>query len=190
MASVEVKVAIKGVPAALHLLNSIPGRLVGPTVKPAIDTLLEEGISLMMTHVSELVYSDKSRGVLAESIQGTKEVNLDDSGSEISGSINIKIGSALPYSAYAAREIGWSAINRNVFIEPMGRWRFIGVRPPIPAHPFLEYTLIDLLDSVMPKALSENWREASVRLQAEVDRFRGGESFGTFWNKLGGGANL
>ena len=189
MASVEVKVVVKGVPAALHLLGSLPGRLVGPTVKPAIDTLLEEGISLMSTHVSDLVTSEKSQGGLAASIEGFKETNLDDSGNEIAGSFKITIGSPLPYAEYAAREIGWSAINRNVLIEPMGRGRFIGVRPPIPAHPFLEYTLIDLLDTVMPKALSENWREASIRLQEEVDRFRGGELFGSFWNKLGGGAN-
>jgi hypothetical protein len=189
MASVELKVKITGVPSALHLLGSLPGRLVGPTVRPAIDTLLEEGISLMSAHVSDLVTSEKSRGVLAESIQGFIEPKLQDSGNEITGSIKITIGSALPYAGYAAREIGWSAINRNVLIQPMGRWRFIGTRPPIPAHPFLEYTLIDLMDSVMPKALSENWREAAVRLQAEVDRFRGVEGFGSFWNKLGGGAN-
>lgn len=182
-----VDVAVRGVPAAVFLVTNLPGRLVGPMFKGSVDELLKQGISLMQTHVRELVYSDKSTGELADSIEGLKIVESVDADGNPTGKVTVIIGSKVKHAGYAAREIGWSVINRSVFIKPAGRWVFVGNRPPIPAHPFLEYTMFDLMNGVIPTALSDNFTAASVKLQEEVERFRGGEAFGQFWNKLGGG---
>jgi hypothetical protein len=179
MASIEVDVVVKGVPAALHLLNSVPGGLVGPAAEGAIGDLLEEGISLMSTHIQQMTLTDKKTGVLAESIQADREGDINQSGDGAAGRVTIVIGSALPYSEYVAREIGWSRIEENVLIEPMGRWVFIDVRPPIPAHPFLEYTLRDLLDTTMPKALGQRFIAQSILIQTEVDALQRSEGIGT-----------
>lgn len=186
--AIEAQVTIRGVPAAMHLLNTVPAGIVGPTVEGSLKGLMEEGMTLMSMHITEMVTSDKSRGVLAESIQGIREGEIIQSGDSISGDVKITIGSALPYAGYASREIGWSQIDRNVLLQT-GRWVWIGIRPPIPAHPFLEYTLHDLLNSVMPKALVDSFLATSVNIQRDVDSLQSGESaFGAFWMRATRGA--
>lgn len=182
---IELKVDVRGIPAAMHLLNQVPAGIVTPTVKASVKSLMEQGMTLMSMHIRELVgASDKSRGVLAESIQGIKEGEFVRSGDEVSGGpVKITIGSALPYAGYASRGVGFSTINRYVLLQT-GNWVWIGNRPAIPGHPFLELTVGDLITSVMPKALTDNFMVTAMNIQRDTAALQSSEmSFGAFWNR-------
>lgn len=177
---IEVKMTVRGIPAALRLLDTIPTGIVGPTVEPSLQGLMGMGMTLMAQHIREMVTPDKSLGVLAESIQGVREPvdplpQSGQAGEAMSENVTITIGSSVPYAGYAAREIGWSQINRNVLLQT-GRWVWVGSRPPIPAHPFLEYTVDDLLNRVLPKELKDNFMVNAINIQRDVDALQSSEA--------------
>jgi hypothetical protein len=174
MSEREIQIRAIGIPAALHLLRSVPEKLVAESIRDALLESTEIGIDLMSAHVTDTVRTEKSTGVLAESIAGTLEQKAFDEQTGV-GVHEIRIGSNLPYAQYAAQDIGWTAVNRVVFIDPPGHFRFIGLRPPIPGHPFLERTLNDMLFKVIPHAFRQKWISASDRIQSEVDELQGVE---------------
>ena len=163
---IPMKVRVEGVPAALHILRSVPQGIVSPTLQDTLDEIVELGIDLMSINVLNTIRTDKSMGVLAESIQGDWS-KTGGAPNELGGKYEMEIGSALPYAKYAAREIGLSIINRNVLIQP-GKWRWIGVRGPIPRHPFLEQTMLDL-HKVLPSMLNGHFTSYMGHIQAEAD---------------------
>ena len=162
----SITIRSEGIPSALHIANSVPGRLIPPAIRDTLDELLELGITLMAINVMNSIRTEKSTGALAESIQGSWE-QTHGSPEVVAGTYEMEIGSALPHAEYASREIGLSVINRNVQVQP-GRWRFIGIRPPIPKHPFLEQTLGDL-HKAMPDMLSGYYYRYMGEVQREAD---------------------
>ena len=167
MAAIRIKA--EGLPSALHLAKSVPDRILPATVEDTLDELVRFGIDLMSINIINTIRTDKSRGVLAESVQG--DWKQTSGGSEKTGGIyEVEIGSALPYAGYVSREIGMSTINRNVLIQP-GKWRFIGIRGPIPKHPFLEQTLGDLHKSLF-MMLGGHFAKYTGEVQREVDELR------------------
>lgn len=162
---IRITTRVEGVPSALHLLRSIPG-IVTPTLEDTLTDIVELGIDLMSINVINTIRTEKSTGVLAESIQGDWRRTRGRPG-QPGGEYEAEIGSALPYAKYVSREIGMSTINANVQVQP-GKWRWIGVRGPIPAHPFLEQTLADL-HKVMPFSLNGHFSRYIGMVQREVD---------------------
>lgn len=161
-----IRIRAEGLPSALHLAKSVPDRILPPTMEDALDDLVRLGIDLMAVNIINTIRTDKSTGALAESIQGAWR-QTSGSSETTGGTYEVEIGSPLPYAGYASREIGLSTINRNVLIQP-GKWRFIGIRAPIPKHPFLEQTLGDLHKS-MPMLLGGHFTRYAGEVQREVD---------------------
>jgi len=89
--------------------------------------ILDLGILAMQNSIA-FSTGEKSTGRLLDSIEGDVSKEGD--------TYIIRVGSNLPHSLYAASNIATTILNRNVQVMP-GKWRFIGTRPPIPAHPFL-----------------------------------------------------
>lgn len=161
-----IRIRSTGIESALHLAKSVPRELINPTIIAALDELTELGITLMSLSVMESIRTEKSTGDLAASIQGSWE-QTRGSPAEVGGTYEMEIGSPLSYAKYASRDIGISTINQNVQIQP-GKWRFIGIRGPIPKHPFLERTLEDL-HKAMPPILAGLFFRYSGEIQREVD---------------------
>lgn len=161
-----IRISSTGIESALRLAKSIPRELVTPTIEGALEELTELGINLMAINVMNTIRTEKSTGALAESIQGSWE-RTRGSPETVAGTYEMEIGSPLPYAKYVSREIGLSTINRNVQVQP-GKWRFIGIRGPIPSHPFLERTLGDL-HKVMPTILDGLFFRYTGEIQREVD---------------------
>lgn len=161
-----IRISSTGIESALHLAKSVPRELVIPTIEGALEELTELGITLMAINIMNSIRTEKSTGALAESTQGSWE-RIRGSPEEVGGAYEMEIGSSLPYAGYASREIGISTINRNVQVQP-GKWRFIGIRGPIPKHPFLERTLGDL-HKVMPTILDGLFFRYTGEVQREVD---------------------
>jgi len=162
----SIRITAEGLPSALHLAQSVPDRILPATVEDTLDELVRFGIDLMSINIINTIRTEKSRGVLAESVQGDWR-QTSGSSETTGGTYEVEIGSALPYAGYASREIGMSTINRNVLIHP-GRWRFIGIRGPIPKHPFLEQTLGDLHKSMF-MMLGGHFSKYVGEVQREVD---------------------
>lgn len=163
---VSITTRVEGIAAALHLLKSIPQGIVAPTLEETLDNIVELGIDLMSINVINTIRTEKSTGALAESIEGSWRKTSGRPG-QPGGAYEAEIGSALPYAGYASREIWISTINANVQVQP-GKWRWIGVRGPIPAHPFLEQTLADL-HKIMPFSLNGHFTRYIGEVQREVD---------------------
>jgi hypothetical protein len=163
---VSMTTRVEGIPAALHLLQRIPQGIVTPTIQDTLNEIVELGIDLMAINVINTIRTDKSRGWLAQSIEGFwwKSKGRPD---QPSATYEAEIGSAMPYAKYASRDIGISRINANVLIQP-GKWRWIGTRGPIPGHPFLEQTLEDL-HKVLPFSLNGHFSRYIGEVQREVD---------------------
>ena len=166
MSPVRITTRVEGIPAAQHLLKSIPQGIVTPTLEETLDDIVELGIDLMSINVINTLRTEKSTGGLAASIQGGWRRTQGRPG-QTGGVYEAEIGSPLPYAGYVSREIGISTINANVLIQS-GRWRWIGVRGPIPSHPFLEQTLEDL-HKVMPHSLNGHFTRYIGEVQREVD---------------------
>lgn len=156
----------------MHLAQSVPNMILPPTIKDTLDELVEYGIDVMRINMLRTFRTEKSTGALVESVQGSWE-QTSGSSDETGGTYEVEIGSPLPYAKYVSREIGRSIINRNVQVQP-GKWRFIGIRPVIPKHPFLEMTLGDL-HKVMPYLLSGHFTRYIGEVQREIDALSGQE---------------
>ena len=162
---VNITTRVTGIASARHLLQSLPGTIPS-TVEATLTDIVELGIDLMGINVMNSIRTEKSRGVLAESIQGDFWKTHGQPGS-VAGAWEAEIGSALPYAGFASREIGLSTINRNVLLQT-GKWVWIGIRPPIPGHPFLEQTLLDL-NKALPTMLNGHFQRYMGEVQREVD---------------------
>ncbi|GAH04559.1 unnamed protein product [marine sediment metagenome] len=131
-----------------------------------MEELTQLGVTLMSINVMESIRTEKSTGGLSASIQGSWE-RTRGSPAEVGGAYEMEVGSPLPYAKYASRDIGMSTINKNVLIQS-GKWRFIGIRGPIPKHPFLERTLEDLHKG-MPTILGGLFFRYTGEIQRDVD---------------------
>jgi hypothetical protein len=145
-----------------------------PFVKTVFE-VMEDGKRMMRNHVEDTIWEspslgDKTTGSLARSIDGV----LDFTGLEGPHmSATIEIGSRLPHAGYASIDIAATTYNRVVFMTmpfgevtgnkgDIGNFRFIGTRPPIPGHPFLERTMEELLELIPQKyedAFNVEWAE-------------------------------
>lgn len=163
---VKITTRVEGIPAARHLLKSIPQGIVTPTLEETLNDIVSLGIDLMSINVLNTIRTEKSTGALAESIEGNWR-KISGRPGQLGGAYEAEIGSTLPYAGYVSREIGISTINANVQVQP-GKWRWIGIRGPIPGHPFLEQTLEDL-HKVMPHSLNGHFVRYIGEVQREVD---------------------
>jgi hypothetical protein len=128
------KVTVTGIPTALSLVR----RHMAATVKSAEKSLEEmrsqaEEIARMAVMQTIRNQGEKSTGALGASMTAKYEKIAV-------GRMRLTVGSPLPQGFYASINIAETPIFRPVFIDPPGKWRFIGLRPPIPAHNFLEIT--------------------------------------------------
>lgn len=165
-----IRIRAEGLPSVMHLAQSVPDRILPPTVEDALEDLVRLGVDLMTINLLNTLRTEKSTGALAASFQGFWE-QTSGSSETTGGTYKVEIGSPLPHAKYASREIGLSIINRNVQVQP-GKWRFIGTRPPIPKHPFLERTLADL-HKAMPTLLGGHFTKYAGDVQREVDEKAG-----------------
>jgi len=111
---------------------------------------------------------EKSTGHLEKSFRGViQEINDEHH--------RVAIGSDLDYAQYAAEGAGPVVQNRAVQIWPgpvrwgfsnAFIWRFIGQRPAIKSHPFMQDTaesISDKLDRVVSKYLKRGWQRANTK---------------------------
>jgi hypothetical protein len=120
----------------------------------------DDGVAAMQDSIA-LTVGEKSTGRLMNSIEG--EVVKQ------SGLIQITVGSNLASSKYAASDIASTVMNRAVQVMP-GEWRWIGIRPPMPAHPFLVDSvnaMVNSLEERLPQTLDKGvgdvFREAQSK---------------------------
>jgi len=168
---------MEGIPEVLKLLRALPRLAEEPFVETAVE-ILELGIDTMRKHVDDTIWEseslgDKTTGDLFRSIDGNLELIL---GSERSSAI-IEVGSRLPHAKYASSEIAETTMNKVVFMVmpfgevtgnrgDIGNYRFIGTRPRIPSHPFLERTRDDLLEK-LPRLYKDKFEHLSIEIQRE-----------------------
>jgi hypothetical protein len=169
-----LSVTITGLRFIQQLLAAIP-RLVREPFAETVFEIMEDGKRVMRNHVEETIWEspslgDKTTGDLARSIDGVIEFRDGGEGNPMSATI--EIGSRLPYAGFASREIGTTVMNRVVFMDPPGRFRFIGTRPPIPGHPFLERTMSDMIELLSTK-YEGKFTAAWINLQRDTASWSG-----------------
>ena len=156
--------------ALLKMLTAFPTFSKEILSKAAPD-IMEYGRMRMSENITAtLRTTDKTSGELADSIQGNIELKI---GMEQQSAI-IEIGSYLPYAAFASREVGETVMNRVVYMDPPGKFRFIGTRPPIPGHPFLEMTRDDLYEYI-EEVYAGKFDEVFIEIQRTVSAWSGTE---------------
>lgn len=166
----ESGIKVQGLPAAIFLAENIPSGVAPPAMRDTLLKLLEFGKNQMALAVMRsLRTADKTKGELARSIEGYLEPT---SGPDKDGfqTFNLSIGSALEHALYAASDIKQTTMNRVVKVAP-GRWRFIGIRPMIPRHPFLDDTLVAVSKEI-PRVLGEQLIRFSGQVQKKVDELQ------------------
>jgi hypothetical protein len=145
-----VSVIIRGLPELEKILEEVP-KIGEYTITRATPKILEYGISHLKKRIEEETEgSDKSTGALAESITGDFEIRINPTVQ----TATIEIGSELPYAGYTVQDIGATHMHRRVFIKTntgdtidsgeIGVFRYIGVRPMMPKHHYLEKTERDV----------------------------------------------
>jgi len=164
-----VSITVKGLPAAIYLAEAIPGEALAPAIRGTFLKLLEFSKSQMVLAIMRTTRTEKTTGRLAESIEGYLKPTSgpDDEGFE---TYEFVVGSALEHALYAASDIKPTPMYRPVKVHP-GRWRFIGLRPMIPRHPFLDQTLVEV-SKEMPKVLRDQLIRFSGQVQKNVDELQ------------------
>jgi len=146
-----MSVTTKGFGATRHYLLNID--TVGEfALKETLDTIRLIGERAMKDSLSESV-GEKSRGDLGESIKSdVRNVSGKHWQIRVGPDESAQNPKGRAYGAWVAEGVGPATVNRNIEVMP-GKWRFIGIRPPLPGHPFLE----DSLDA-MNEALSKEFQ--------------------------------
>ena len=149
----------KGLNATRDFLLKLP--LEGKqALIPTLEQVKEVGIDSMRDSINATT-GEKSTGLLAEAISGhVAELTPTN--------YQIQVGPDMdaPHAVYAAREIPVSVINANVQVMP-GKWRFIGTRPAIPKHPFLEDSM-DAMTGALQRHFGERLSEVHQKNYADV----------------------
>ena len=159
----EILIEVGGIDGVLRIndaLQNMPEEIM--RIRRVLLELVELGKIVMAQSILETSTSEKATGETARSIEGY----LAPSGPNDT-SFEFSIGSRLRKAFFASQEISWSEINANVQVMP-GRWRFIGARPPMPKHPFLEDTLYALYKA-LNEHLGDEMAEAFGSIQRDVD---------------------
>lgn len=157
--SVRVEATTKGLRAIKELLIDLRKMPVA-SAEALFEGVKDDGVAAMKDSIA-LTVGEKSTGALINSIEGevTKE----------SGVVKITVGSSLAHSKYAAQPISSTVMNRPVQVMP-GKWRWIGVRPPMPAHPFLVDSvnaMVSSLEARFPRVLDASVGAAFREAQAK-----------------------
>jgi hypothetical protein len=139
----ETKIDItgRGLEAVRFLVASIPDPLPLAALQPSLEEVAKIGVEAMKMSIMRTT-GEKATGHLVDSIDSmlTREGE---------GAWRIQIGSPLAYARFPAIDIAATPMFRPVQIWPPmrwagyvreGKWRFIGLRPPMPRHPFLDET--------------------------------------------------
>ena len=171
----------------LELLEKISETIQLPFLE-TINEIMEEGKQIMRQHVADTIKEsksagDKTFGVLVDSIDSViRNISVSDSGRV---SATIEIGSTAPHGGFASRQIGATAMNRVVFIKStsgdvkgkrgdIGRYRFIGMRPPIPGHPFLEISMESIPQLLLEKYQGKLTEAFASNMRGNEEQWRAG----------------
>jgi len=153
--SVRIESTSKGLTAISEFVMSL-----GDIPQSVFDKLVlgieAIGIDAMRNSIV-LTTGEKSTGRLFDSIEGDVSREGD--------TYIIKVGSNLPHSLYAASNIASTRLNRNVQVMP-GKWRYIDIRPPIPAHPFLVDSvnaMVQAAQEVFPDIMDKEFYDKYVK---------------------------
>ena len=129
--------------------------------------MMQIGVAAGKTSIRQTT-GHKSTGHLEKSFRGVVQV-IDKEHQRVA------IGSDLDYAEHAAEGAGPVVQNRAVQIWPgpvrwgynkAFIWRFIGQRPRIKSHPFMQETaesIRDNLDRVVSKYLNRGWQRANTK---------------------------
>lgn len=165
----EISITVKGLPAAIYLAEAIPGEVAAPALRATFLKLLEFSKAQMVLAILRTLRTEKATGRLAGSVEGYLKPTggPDDEGFE---TYEFAVGSALEHAIYAASDIKPTPMYRPVKVHP-GRWRFIGLRPMIPRHPFLDQTLVETSKEI-PRVLRDQLIRFSGQVQRNVDEMQ------------------
>jgi len=145
-----ITISIKGLESVRLVVKSVPGILPLEAVKPTLLETAELMKEVMKASIMRTT-GEKSTGALADSIEAQVIFEGEDRA-------RIIVGSELEKAPYVARGVpqtnfassttyapqirgGLSITKRGIPVEVLpGKWRFIGVRPAMKAHPFVDET--------------------------------------------------
>jgi hypothetical protein len=171
MSGWKIMMEAGGLDAALRLTEAVPDELVPPALHRTMLDLLEIGKLVMMRSILETSRTEKATGEIADSIEGYLTLDKADPQSQ-TYEYTLEIGSNLSKAFYASQDIRPSWINRPVQVMP-GRWRFVGLRPFMPGHFFLEATAA-AMNIELHNTLGEWLKEESYKIQRSVDQLQEG----------------
>ena len=170
--AVRAFITIQGLEAAQVLVTEAPDLPV-EAMTPTLLRLRDIGVDRAKASLDETT-GEKATGETKESIEGAvHEVRFPSEW-------ELEIGTSLSHAKYVARTTGPVEMNRAVQImpplrrgyNPAARWRFIGVRPRIMKHPFLEEsarTVTRELRGILGREIAR----ASLRLDAKAKTLEG-----------------
>lgn len=174
----SINVNVQGIPAAQAILQAVPA-MTPDAVKATLQQIEEEAVAIMKSKIrASIRTTDKSFGGLEASVKSvliinsTSGINLPYSGFSVPGdSLGVlEVGSGLAYAGLAASNIKQTTFNRVVYLNPPGKFRYMGVRPAIPKHPFLEETQEELIPMFLNR-FGTNLIRISSDIQTKADSF-------------------
>jgi len=177
MAETEVTITIKGLESVRVFVASVPSILPLSAVKPTLYETAEVMKTVMKASLMRTT-GEKATGAMADSIES-------DVIFEGENSARIIVGSKLPKGPFVARGVGQTDFTqvstkgglrvgrKGIPVQVLpGKWRFIGVRPAMKGHPFIDEAAEagkNALADFFKKNLSATVREVDTAQQAVSD---------------------
>lgn len=168
--TIEIKTrGIQKIESFMAEVENMPKNAILPAMLELTDLGVDAGKISLWTQKTE-----KSTGNLAKSFEGLVHTITEEHR-------QIELGSDLWYAKFAGSDIGPTTMNRPVQVwpfpirwgyQPLARWRFIGTRPAMKAHPFLKDSVTAVrtnLSDVFGKHLLKFWGVAVSKAQMEPE---------------------
>jgi len=172
MSTLTVHIRTQGVQKIETFLFSVE-EMPQKAISPAIMELTDIGVAAGKTSLYDKK-TEKSTGNLAKSFEGLVHTLSEEHR-------QIELGSDLWYAKFAGSDIGPTEMNRAVQVwpfpirwgyQPRARWRFIGIRPEMKAHPFLKDSVNAVrmnIGDVFLRHLARAWNEAAEEANREPE---------------------
>lgn len=162
----SITVDVQGIPTIQAILQAVPA-MTPDAVKVTLENIENDAKDIMRNKIRESIRStDKSFGGLEASVESALFINS----SSIPGQTLavLEVGSRKSYAGLAASDIKQTTFNRVIYLNPPGKFRYMGVRKAMAKHRFLELTSEALIPIFLDR-FGTNLRSLSFDMQAKAD---------------------